>query len=122
MLADHLDKLSQDFPDCVLSAFVDIGTGIVLLTNEKGGALREIADALCAEANDTFGNTDAPAIGLQPSSLAIKSDESHLNIYIRSATEASEALLCRCRKAISLESFLPAARDCLARLSDRADG
>ena len=120
MLAEHLDQLTQNFPDCELSAFVDIATGIVLLTNEKGADLREAADALCAEAALMLGSSGASLLGTGTAPLAIKSDTSHINLFLRSESEADEVLLCHCRKSMALEIFLPAAKACLAQLSEQA--
>lgn len=119
MLAEHLDQLSRSFPDCVLSAFVDIRTGIVLLTNEHGSDLREVADALCAEAALSLGGVTAPVPDTSTCAQVIKSDADYLHIYLRSENEATEALLCRCQPSLALDTFLPAARDCLARLSEQ---
>lgn len=119
MLADHLDNLTQKFPDCELCAFVDIGTGIVLLTDGKGSEFREIADAMCAEAALLLGKKTASLPGSDRTPMAISSDSKHVNIFMRSDTEANDVLLCRCGKSLPLEHFLPAAQACLSQLSDQ---
>ena len=113
MLADQLDSLTEQFPDCLIAAYADIGTGVTLVSSNRLNAPREALDELCAEAAISLGMPDAPAIGAVTSPIVVKSADQAVFVYLRSADEPNDALLCMCRPKIALDAFLTAARACL---------
>lgn len=113
MQAELLDTLAEQFPDCIIAAYADITTGITLLTRGSFDAPREALNELCAEAALTLGSVEAPALGSQTCPVAIKAVDHAVFVYMRSAEDPGDALLCMCRPEIDLGAFLPAARKCI---------
>ena len=114
MLAEHLEDLTKQFPDCLIAAFADIGTGITLVTAGTADAPREAMDELCTEAGLTLGAPDTPAMGSDPCQVAIKANAQALFIYLRDIAEPDDVLMFMCRPGVDLDGFLTAARACLA--------
>lgn len=121
MRTEDLDGLTQAYPDCLMSAYADIDTGITLLTNSDNAFPREALDELCTEAALTLGQPAAPPLGANPCELAIKADDAALFVYLRAPGEPTDALVCVCRPGIDLDGFLAAAQACLAA-DDDAEG
>lgn len=113
MQADDLDKLSAQFPDCIIAAYADITTGITLLTRGSFDAPREALNELCTEAALTLGAVEAPALGGLACPTAIKAVDHGVFVYLRSAEDPGDALLCMCKPEIDLGAFLTAARGCI---------
>ena len=113
MQAEDLDTLATRFPDCIIAAFADIDTGITLLTRGSFEAPREALNELCAEAALTLGSVEAPALGTSTCNMAVKAVDHAIFVYLRSAEDPGDVLLCMCQPAIDLEAFLPAARRCI---------
>lgn len=113
MQAELLDKLATQFPDCIIAAYADITTGITLLTRGSFDAPREALNELCAEAALTLGSVEAPALGGHTCPTAVKAVDHAVFVYLRSAEDPGDALLCMCRPEIDLGAFLPAAQRCI---------
>ena len=47
MLAKYLDGLNEKYPDCILSAYGDIGTGVTLVTRSRQSVPREARRFAC---------------------------------------------------------------------------
>ncbi len=113
MQAAQLERLIEEYPDCSLVAYADIGTGITLVSAGKSDIAREALDELCSEAALTLGKPDMPSMGAAPSSMAIKAVEQTVFVYLRATEEPDDALLCMCRPEIDLDGFVTAARAAL---------
>ncbi|MEO9819580.1 MAG: hypothetical protein ABJQ34_07675 [Paracoccaceae bacterium] len=110
MQAAELERLIEQFPDCSLVAYADIGTGITLVSAGQSDIPREALDELCAEAALTLGKSGVPSMGATPCPVAIKALEKTVFVYVRATDEPDDALLCMCQPDIDLEGFLTAAR------------
>lgn len=115
MRSEDLDGLTEKYPDCIIAAYADIGTGVTLLTNSGRTFPREALDELCVEAALTLGAPDAPALGAIPCIQAIKTDTVSVFVYLRALNNPDDALICMCRPSITLEPFLSEARAVLER-------
>lgn len=110
MQAAQLERLIEQYPDCSLVAYADIGTGITLVSAGQSDIPREALDELCAEAALTLGKSDIPSMGAAPCPVAIKALEKAVFVYVRATDEPDDALLCMCQPDIDLDGFLTAAR------------
>lgn len=106
MLAKRLEQLTEAYPDCIIAAFADLGTGVTLVTAGEANPPREALDELCAEAALTLGGEGAPAIGAETCPAAVKVVDHAIFVYIRAKDEPSDALMCMCRPEIDLQPFL----------------
>ena len=60
-IQDQLDSLRADTPGCVLAAFGDISSGLILCTSAEKQHPREVLDTLCYSAIDCFDLVDEVA-------------------------------------------------------------
>lgn len=60
-IQDQLDSLRADTPGCVLAAFGDISSGLILCASAEKQHPREVLDTLCYSAIDCFDLVDEVA-------------------------------------------------------------
>lgn len=60
-IQDQLDSLRADTPGCVLTAFGDISSGLILCASAEKQHPREVLDTLCYSAIDCFDLVDEVA-------------------------------------------------------------
>lgn len=111
MRIDELDKLQAAHSDCLIAAFADISTGLTLRAAAGTQVPREALDELCSEAALTLGN-EAPPLGVDRCSCAIKALDSVFFVYMRSPADPNDALIAMCRETIAMDAFLAHARTC----------
>jgi hypothetical protein len=94
----------------LVAAYADLSVPIVLQAYSAAQVPRELLDELGREAALTLG-----AAGLVPgggaSNLAIKAMAGATLVIVRSATDPTDALICKCGDGIALEGFLSDAMD-----------
>lgn len=108
MQATDLDKLTAQFPECIIAAYADITTGVVYLTSGATSAPREALNELCAEAALTIGLPDAPALGADLCPVAIKLVDHGVFVYARAGDDPGDALLFMCRPEVDVQTFIDA--------------
>ena len=111
MQAEQLDQLTEAFPECIIAAFADISTNVVLVTSGAQEAPREALNELCAEAALTLGVQDAPALGGEACPMAVKIVDHAVFVYARAGVDPNDAALFMCRPDIEIAPFLAAVKD-----------
>ena len=117
-----LDDLRQRHPRCLTVAFVDLSSGLVLCHSEAEKTPQERLDALCraAQAALTGSPLEAPTAADRPGTarLALEAEPAATRLYLRSASDPSDALCAVCAPDIDMDSFLQSALSSLHEISD----
>lgn len=116
MVAERLDALIKTSPGCRSVAYADLSIGMVLVAAGPETLSRETLDRLCSEADLTLGG-DETSLGPSSIQTGVCATPTDTKVFLRSAEEPGDALLCLCKPNIDLEGFIDRARSCLADVS-----
>ena len=116
MVAERLDQLIEASPGCRNVAYADLSIGMVLVASGPETLSREVLDRLCSEADLTLGDGEV-ALGSQPAMASVSTTATDTKVFLRSADEPGDALLCLCNPNIDLSGFIDRAKACLADVS-----
>lgn len=116
-LAEKLDCVRQEFPECRMVAYADISTNMILSTSSAMELRQEHLDSLCDIAVDMLcgqssshlrgalgGSSDADVFQV------IIIEPTEVNVFLRSTTSPMEALCCVCSPLINLGKFIAGGR------------
>ena len=123
---DLLAGLRDSCPDCVLAAFLDLETKMILAVDAVHPPAQELLNGLAQSAHDTLIGPSALTIAKAVSngdhfSQAIMIDTADLTVFVSRPDAAGEAICCIAKPATDVASLTQAAQDALARLiSDAA--
>ncbi len=117
MVVEELNNLRQAVPGCDVVAFADLSTQMVLVTSSDQSVPREEMDALSAEGAAVLGHGADGPLGLGRPGSAVVATSTGLRIFLRAASEPSDALCCMAKSGMDVAAFLTAARPCLDRIS-----
>lgn len=126
-IAASLDGLRSSFAGCTAIAFADISTGLVLSTSAAARQPQETYDALCARAMEIFDGDGQeivsaafPGSSGQPMDEALYLSGQSVQVFLRSRSDATEALCCICRPEIDIDRFATKARAVLDSVAEGA--
>lgn len=116
-VAERMQLLRDQFPECTLVAFADLAAEMVLSVNADTARIQEEINGLCATATDALGGPSIDAIfanGAESGVFeAVLVERQEIGVFLRSTVKQSDAFCCVCTPRISLGEFLPAARAAL---------
>ncbi|MEM6594194.1 MAG: hypothetical protein AAF672_05340 [Pseudomonadota bacterium] len=132
-IKQELDQLRQRFPDCMIAAFADLSTGMVLSASHQSTLRQEHLDALCATGSDMLQGETSSAIvdGLahtagRPIVESILLNPNEVGVFLAAPDLGVDALCCACKPGIEIGQFLERAKDTfetiLASVTDRKAG
>jgi hypothetical protein len=124
MVLRHLAALREEIDDCQLVALVDLSSAIVLGVSARDKRPQEKLDAYCETAAELLvGKTALIFAGAldtqQPADLSqsVISTKDQTTVFLRSATETSEALILVCAPTVDISQVLSTAKTKLATIS-----
>ena len=124
MILRHLAALREQIDDCQLVALVDFSSAIVLGVSARDKQPQEKLDAYCETAAELLlGETALIFAGAldtqQPADLSqsVISTKDQTTVFLRSSTEASEALILVCAPTVDISQLLSTAKIKLATIS-----
>jgi len=122
-IADQLDDIHRDFPDCDVVAFADISARLVLCTNAANARPQEWLDRLCEAAAATLDGPLSQALGQGGEKVneGVVLTEEAAFAFVRSPVAPEEALCCSCAPGIEIGALLARASAELSRLDEAAD-
>lgn len=114
-VADSLGAVVKAFPQARLVAFADLSSRMILTSAGPMNTTQEHLDRLCSQARTCF---DDPLFSLSVEAFgephaAIVMSPAHVRVFLRSETEAADALCCICDPGIDLPAFVTKIRDTL---------
>lgn len=116
-IAERLDCVRQEFPECQMVAYADISTNMILSISAPIELRQEHLDSLCGIAADMLGGQSSSHLrrALGGSSDAcvfqvIIIEQKEVEVFLRSTTNPKEALCCVCSPLINLGEFIAGAR------------
>ncbi len=118
-IADQINALRREFPDCAIATFADLASGLVLFTSSTARLPQEQLEALVIRARDLLDPAAQEAAQVllgSPVRHAVLTLEDGLLVVVRSSEDPDEALICRCAPHIDLGAFVAAAARELAAL------
>lgn len=119
MGTDILKNLTETHPSCRTAVFADLAHSMVLISESRGPAYRETLQALCQRGRALLTAVDGDTLDPETCcDMTLVSDDDGLAVFLRLPHAPDTALCCLCDPELDLESFLPAARDCLERLDE----
>lgn len=117
MVLRHLAALREETDNCQLVALVDLSSAIVLGVSAQDKQPQEKLDAYCEMAAELLlgktALTFAGALDLQqPADLSqyVISTKDQTTVFLRSATETSEALILVCAPTVDIAQVLSTAK------------
>lgn len=125
MIFEQLEALRAEFSECLSVVLADISSGTVLCVSAAEKHPQERQDSLCelaaemldgAAANSFSQALNMPESSAVNESVVLAGSETYL--FLRSAQDPVEAMLCICSNNIDLESFIHTARaqlNCIAQ-------
>ncbi len=118
-IAEQLDAMRSDFPQCRSLTFADLASGLVLYASTVKKMPQERLDAMSDRARALLEGPAAAAaeraLGSRPSA-AVWSGGDSLFIFVRSPVLPDEALCCECSAEIEVTAFTERAARELAAL------
>ena len=121
-VTETLDAMRSSLPGCSLIAFTDLGSKVVLCSSAAVKPAQEEMDKLSALAElmlaGTMADSAAPVIGADDgrAGSAILLSEADAKVFLRSPSDADEALICVCSPEIDLERAVESGRSTLAAI------
>ncbi|MEM7469962.1 MAG: hypothetical protein AAF340_01330 [Pseudomonadota bacterium] len=132
-IIQELEQLRSRFPDCMIAAFSDISTGMVLTASHELTLHQEHLDALCATGADILRGEASSAIAqnlaLDPAADIVEAvllNPNEVGIFLCAPDMGADALCCACKPGVELATFLDTTRSAFQRMlghvSDRKAG
>ena len=117
--AEQLNSFRTAVPGCRIATFADLSSGLVLFTSPDTRVPQERLDALCDAARKLLLN-DLPsglatALGSEVMSAIVPEDDDLL-VFVRSANDPCEAILCDCSANVDVHAVVSGAAAALAAL------
>lgn len=120
-VTDKLDALRSDLPGCLLVAFTDLGTKLVLCTSSTVKPGQEELDRLSDLAQATLdgalaegaGSVLASGDGDRRAGTAMLVSDHDAKVFLRAPGEAPEALICVCSPEADLRKVVDCGRSAL---------
>ena len=118
---EELEALRSARPGCDLVGYADLGSGMVLTSVGRTSRPREVMDALAAEAVAMLDGGSLPELlrllgpGAERLDEAVTMSPDRAHVFVRSPSEASEAIVAVCTPSTPLDPLIAEARALLAR-------
>lgn len=116
-IAERLESVRQEFPECKTIAYADISTNMILSTSAETELHQEHLNSLCKTAVDMLGGPLSPPLRSLLGSdhgegifKVIIIEPSEVGIFLKSTTSPTDALCCVCSASINLGPFITGAR------------
>ncbi len=107
-VADSLSSVTKTFPKARVVAFADLSSRMILASVGAEDTTQERLDQLCKQArvsyDDPLFNLSVEAFGEPHGAIVL--DTTGVRVFVRSETEAADALCCICDHGIDLEAFV----------------
>lgn len=121
-IAAELDAMRAAIQGCSLAAYTDLSSQLVLCSSAVSTPRQEDINALSAAAelalNGAFAESASPVWGgTAPADIAMLMSSNDVRVFLRSASNPSEALICVCGTDTDLTTAADQARAALARIS-----
>lgn len=123
-ISDQLDALRHDFPQCHTVGLADLSSGIVLCVSARKKHHQEQLDGYCGAATELFADASVAEIagalgGDQPGTLqqAMIMTGSETRVFLRSATDPTEAMFCLCEAGADIDGLVIGARQRLGNIA-----
>ena len=116
-IAERLDELRARHSGCVLVAFGDLDTRLILRTSAEEALPQEQLDRLCNQAVDTFSLSDAARADESRGSEAFVMTPMDTRIIVRSEAGGSDFLCCVCEGDEAVPAIAECAREVLREVS-----
>lgn len=117
--AEELSSFREAVPGCRVATFADLSSGLVLYTSSHTRLPQERLDALCAKARAMLvtgvPSGVAAALGSGVGSAVVPDDQSLL-VFVRSAADPNEAILCDCTFETDVNAVIAGAAAALAAI------
>lgn len=126
-IASTLEKIRRDFPACETLAYADISTNNVLSSSAETTLRQEHLNDLCNTAVDMLTGPSAAQVARvweegQTASpdvyQAIIVEAAEVGIFLRSASNPTDALCCVCQPSIDIPAFIATARQRLEEIGE----
>ena len=118
-VTDTLGAVVKAFPEARLVAFADLSSRMILASSGKTVFPQEYLDILCDQARSAFDDPmfslSVEAFGEPHAALVMALDG--VQIFLRSATEPGDAMVCVCDHSIDLAGFVAKIRGTLETIS-----
>lgn len=122
-ISDELLAFRQRVDGCLVVAFADLSTGMVLASSTSEKVTQEKLDALCVAGIDALAGPKAAEIAKKLGSIAaqaplaaVTATHAEIECFVRSSHPADEALCFRVTKGVNLDALLKEAFTFLERL------
>ncbi|NCQ23299.1 MAG: hypothetical protein GW798_02520 [Roseovarius sp.] len=119
----QLDQLRETSFGCVLTAFGDLSSGLILRSSSETPVPREVLDALCDDATRSLAvasrhtRPDATAASVYGTSVvSFTAQRSH--VFVRHDPEAGDLICAVIEKAQAIAPVLQSARETAARIAE----
>lgn len=116
---EQLDTLQSQFENLEFLAFADLSSKLVLLTSSSCSLDRAALDTLARDATLCLSGFDEPSIGAGQAASAVRRTSSTAELFVRNASEPTEALICVGSTALDTNALLPAALACLEEFGQK---
>lgn len=118
-VAEQLNSFRQSVSGCRVATFADLSSGLVLFSSSETRLPQERLDALCDRARALLvsgvpSGVDAALEGGVGS--AVVPDDRSLLVFVRSAADPNEAILCDCTAETDVHAVIAGAVAALAAL------
>lgn len=126
-IASTLEEIRRDFPACGTLAYADISTNNVLSSSADTPLKQEHLNDLCNTAVDMLAGPSAAQVARvwedaqsTPPDVyqAIIVEAAEVGIFLRSASNPTDALCCVCHPSIDIPGFIAVARQRLEEIGD----
>jgi hypothetical protein len=121
---EQLNDLRESTPGCVVVAFADLSSSILLCASSAIKLPRERLDSISSNAVGLLTGKTAQTVSsvlgteTQPHVYeAITLNNENIQIFLRSREEANDALCCICSIEVDSEDFISRAREVLKNIS-----
>ena len=121
-IMDQLNDLRVSTPGCILVAFTDISSAIVLCASSAIKQPQERLDSISANAVSLLtgktSETVSSMIGAEtPTAEAVALNDQNIQIFLRTSQEMNDALCCICSIDVDCTALMRRARDVLKSIS-----
>lgn len=123
-ISHHLDTLRAEAAGCVLVAYADLRTKLVLEVSAEKSRPQEELDAMCVQAANCFDDLDflsaeinAPDLIDPSSTRAIVMTPNEARVFVRVQNDETEFLCCVCESSDQIDAISHAANRALQDIS-----
>lgn len=121
----RLDQLRQSSYGCMLTAYGDISSGLILRSSSETPCPREVLDTLCEDAIKGFAlaDHDARSIGADSSvygAMVISFTAERSHVFVRQDAATNDVICAVLEKSQAIDPVLRAARAAARKISEDA--